>query len=99
MMPSRGSAIRVATLLSYSAKSTDYERLAWYNPSASPQTHHVMVYPYDGAVADYTLRIRTSDWHDDRDCDDIYDETATSPGRAIEPCSSPMQSPRTRATS
>ena len=75
-------------ILSYSYKSTDYERLAWYNPTSSARTHHVLVAPFDTASADYDIRIRTSDWHDDRDCDDVYSD-ATEDG----PCNRIIQFP------
>jgi len=75
-------------LLSYSAKTTDFERLAWYNPTSTPRTHHVLVYPYGSAYADYDIRIRTSDWHDDRDCEDVYSDALESG-----PCNRIMQFP------
>jgi hypothetical protein len=76
------------TLLNYSAKSTDYERLAWYNPTSRTKTHHLLVLPYDGASTDYDIRIRTSDWHESRDCDDIYDDSDEDG-----PCNRIMQFP------
>ena len=76
------------TLLSYSSKTTDYERLAWYNPTSRSQTHHLLVYPYESAAADYDIRIRTSDWHEERDCDDIYDDSGEDG-----PCNRIMQFP------
>jgi hypothetical protein len=67
-------AVGSLDILNYSMKSTDFERLAWYNPSSSTRTHHVTVLGYDEAESDYDIRVRTSVWHEERDCDDVFSD-------------------------
>ena len=75
-------------ILNYSSKSSDYERLAWYNPSEESRIHHVYVLGYDTAEADYTIRIRTSVWHEVEDCDSAFSDTSEDG-----PCNRIMQFP------
>jgi len=65
-------------ILTYSSSEEDYERLAWYNPGSSPRTHALYVAPYSGEDTEYTIRVRTSSWHQVRDCDDVYSDTSES---------------------
>ena len=48
-----GGETGALNILNYSGKSTDFERLAWYNPTDAMRTHHVVVIGYDGAAANY----------------------------------------------
>ena len=75
-------------ILNYSAKSSDYERLAWYNPSDETRIHHIWVLGYDGSEANYSIRIRSSVWHEVDDCDSVFSDTSESG-----PCNRIMQFP------
>ena len=75
-------------ILNASYKSTDFERLAWYNPYTSTRTHHVVVAGYEGAEANYDIRVRTSVWHETRDCDDVFSDSSEDG-----PCNRIMQFP------
>jgi hypothetical protein len=72
-----------------SAVSEDYERLAWYNPYDEPVAKYVMVKGYKAKATDYTLVIRQEKWHDERDCDDAFNNS-----KETGPCNAIMQFPQ-----
>ena len=81
----------------YSASEENYERLAWANTSDTTQHHYLVVDGFDGANTTYDIRIRTSDWHDTEDCDDVLEADEDGPCTAS--CSSHKPPPQTTGTS
>ena len=75
-----------------SATEQPYERLAWANTATIPQTHYLALDGYQGAAANYSIQIQTSEWHDDLDCDTRFEDTSEAG-----PCNRIMQFPQARS--
>ncbi|HJN76605.1 MAG TPA: hypothetical protein QGF58_21930 [Myxococcota bacterium] len=73
----------------YSASAQPYERLAWYNDSQEPALHYIAVDGYHKAVAAYDISVTVDDFHDDLDCDGLYEDTSESG-----PCNRILQFPQ-----
>ena len=56
--------------------SQPFERIAWYNPTEEPMRKIVRVKGYDGAGDDYDITLRVASFHEGRDCDDFYPDSA-----------------------
>jgi len=76
----------------WSASEQDYERLAWHNPGTVAISKTLFVYGYNGAVADYDILIRVSEWDEGMDCDTFY--PGTSPSSETGQCNRIMQFPQ-----
>jgi len=55
------------------------ERLAWFNPSESVEQKLIMVNGFDGAVGEYTLEPRESDWSPNQACGDTCNDLMLFP--------------------
>ena len=73
----------------YSASEQSFERLAWYNAGEETVSHVFMIDGWEGSAARYDLLVRTSEYHEDRDCDDVYEDTSEDG-----PCNRIMQFPQ-----
>ncbi len=72
-----------------SATEQPTERLAWYNDTGETLIQYLAVAGYDGANADYDLRVNLQEFYDGMDCDEYVDDT-----RDRGPCNTVMQFPQ-----
>jgi hypothetical protein len=84
----------------WSATEQPYERLAWFNETDVPVPHFFKVDGYQGAHGGYDLFVERSKFHEDRDCDDAYEEEAEEDGEDYDeddesgPCNRILQFPQ-----